>query len=662
MATMRGVQWFPGERVCGAVRSLLAGVLCVPAVLLTGCPDQTATQVKTPAAATAPAATNAASGPATKAALPNAVGAQAVNTQQQPVQDAAQARRVQALMQQVDRSYQSGVQNYRAGRLDAARLDFDFAVDLMLTSGIDVKADATLGEEFERTVNAVNALEMDALKQGNGFSPKTEETPIETAGDLTFAPDAALVARLSSELNTTSDLPLVINDEVAGYINYFANSPSFNAHMRRSLERAGRYRVMIQDVLKQEGVPQDLIYLAVAESGFQLQVVNPKSGAGGMWQFMPFQGAYGLQRNGYFDERFDPEKSSRAYARYIKTLYNQFGDWYLAMAAYDWGPGNVQKAVMRTGYADFWQLYRRNAMPKETREYVPKILAAVIMAKNPGKYGLTNAIAEPQIVFDTVPVDYAMDMRLAADVTGTTLANLVALNPAMLRLTTPSGMTYDLHLPGGTKADFMQRIAAIPVDKRASWRFHEVRAGESLEQVAQLFHVTSHDIRVANDLDDADPVGDGDELVVPVNSPTSPSTRPLQYTAQAGDSLITIADRFNVSTEDLRAWNHLDSSGVDAGRTIYVAEPVRLPPAARGHVRGRGRSYRVVRGRGRGMTREGGSRSGTSGRTTGHTTGHVSGHAAGHVSGPASRVTRSVGAKSGSIRSGGMAAAKRKRR
>ena len=218
-------------------------------------------------------------------------------------------------MQQVDEHYTSGVQNYRAGRLDAARLDFDFAVDLMLTSGMDIKADATLNDEFERTVNAVNALEMDALKQGNGFSPPEEETPLESVADLTFPPDPALVARLSSELNTTSDLPLVINDQVAGYINAFANSRSFTAHMRASLKRAAPYRQMIQQVLKEEGVPQDLIYLAVAESGFQLQVVNAKSGAGGMWQFMPFQGAYGLQRNGYFAERVDPEKRSRDYAR-----------------------------------------------------------------------------------------------------------------------------------------------------------------------------------------------------------------------------------------------------------------------------------------------------------------------------------------------------------
>src|SRR6202012_4960520 len=229
-----------------------------------------------------------------------------------------------------------------------------------------------------------------------------------------------------------SALPLVVNDYVAGFINYFTNSSGGHAHLRASLERAGKYHAMISRILSQYGVPQDLIYLAVAESGFQPQVLNRGSGAGGMWQFMPFAGAYGLARNGYFDERFDPEKSTIAYAKYMKSLYNQFGDWYLAMAGYDWGPGNVQKAVQRTGYADYWQLYRRNAMPRETKNYVPQILAAIIMAKNPEKYGLTNIALDPPITYDTVTVDYAMDLRLAADVTGTSLANLVSLNPALL--------------------------------------------------------------------------------------------------------------------------------------------------------------------------------------------------------------------------------------
>ena len=552
-----------GRWAACTVRSLLLLLGTASTVFLAGCPDEQATAAPKP-----PPPPNV-----TAPALPKTVGGDNAATAEQ-----AANPRVASLIAQVDKSYRSGVDDYRGGRLDAARLDFDFAVDLMLSSGLDIKADPVLNDEFERTVDAVNALEMDALKQGNGFSPKTEAAPIDVADELTFKTSPELTASLKSTLDVTSDLPLVINDEVAGYINAFANSATFKAHMVASLQRAGKYRERIQNVLKEEGVPQDLIYLAVAESGFQPQVVNASSGAGGMWQFMP-TGAYGLQRNGYFDERFDPEKSSRAYARYIKSLYNQFGDWYLAMAGYDWGPGNVQRAVMRTGYADFWQLYRRNAMPKETKNYVPQILAAIIMAKNPEKYGLNRYTPDQAVQFDTVPVNYAMDLRLAADVTGTTLSNLVALNPALLRLSTPRDITYDLHIPAGTMQEFTDRIAAIPEDKRSSWRFHEVVAGETLPQVAQLFHVNESDILAANDRQDDPAIEEGDNLVIPV---AGSGSHPLQYTPRRGDTLVTVADRFNVTTEDLRQWNHLRSAVLPLGRKMYVAEPVRLASAGRG--------------------------------------------------------------------------------
>lgn len=542
----------------------MAASVCT--VFLLGCPQQQSTTVaKTPANATAPALQQPAGG-----------------SNPQPAMQSSNPR-VAQLIQQVDRFYRSGVRNYRGGQLEAARNDFDYAVDMMLTSGIDIKSDPALNDEFEHTLDAVNALEMDALKQGNGFSPKQEETPLDAANDLTFSDATAeQTAELKKSLNTVSDLPLVITPEVAGYINSFANSSSFHAHMRASLERLGKYKDMMQEALKQEGVPQDMIYLAVAESGFQPQALNPSSGAGGMWQFMPFKGAYGLERNGYFDERFDPEKSTHAYARYMKGLYNQLGDWYLAMAGYDWGPGNIQRAVQRTGYADYWELYRRNAMPRETKNYVPQILAAVIMAKNPEKYALTDLHPAAPVVYDTVTVDYAMDLRLAAQVTGTTVQNLIALNPALLRLSTADGIPFDLHIPQGTKDKFQERIAAIPVAKRPSWQFHEVATGETLDQVAQQFHVGGADILAANDLPANSAVEEGDELVIPIAASGTGTTHPLQYTTRRGDTLVNVADRFNVSTENLREWNHLRSTTLPLGRRIYVAEPVRLAPVARG--------------------------------------------------------------------------------
>ncbi|SDF95878.1 membrane-bound lytic murein transglycosylase D [Terriglobus roseus] len=558
--TIAGV---PMIQLPSRIRPLAAIAASACTVFLLGCPQQQ-TAAKPPANSTAPA-------------LPKTVGGNNAQTAEQT------NPRIAELIQQVDRSYRSGVQNYRAGNLDGARSDFDHAVDLMLTSGLDIKSDPTLSDEFERTVDAVNSLEMDALKQGNGFSPKQEETPLEAVNDLTFS-DATpeQTASLKSTLNTTSDLPLVINPEVAGYINAFANSRSFTAHMRASLERLGKYKDMMQGVLREEGVPQDMIYLAVAESGFQPQAMNASSGAGGMWQFMPFKGAYGLERNGYFDERFDPEKSTRAYAKYMKGLYDQFGDWYLAMGGYDWGPGNMQRAVQRTGYADYWELYRRNAMPRETKNYVPQILAAILMAKNPEKYGLTDLHPAAPVLYDTVTVDYAMDLHLAADITGASMTDLVGLNPALLRLSTPDGVPFDLHIPKGTKDNFNERIAAIPVEKRSSWRFHEVVAGESLDQVAQLYKVSAADILAANDLPANSAVEEGDDLVIPLVSAASASLHPLQYTTRHGDTLVTVADRFNVTTENLRQWNHLGSGTLPLGRKIYVAEPVRLAPGSRG--------------------------------------------------------------------------------
>ena len=513
-------------------------------------------------------------------------------------QQAAQSAKSQQLISQAEASYKSGVDNYRGNRLEAARLDFDHAVDLLLTSGVDLTTDPALNDEFERLLDNINSLEMAALRQGNGFSPKLDDAPLDTAEDITFAPNPELVARLNSELNVASDLPLVINDQVAGYIGVFSERESFRKHMAASLKRVGKYRGLIQDTLKQEGVPQDLIYLAVAESGFQPQVVNARSGAGGMWQFMPATGTqYGLTRNSYFDYRFDPEKASRAYARYIKALYAQFGDWYLAMAAYNWSAVGVVRDVQKTGFADYWQLLRLGLMPAETRAYVPQILAAVIMAKNPEKYGLDKLVASPAVIYDTVQTDYAIDLRLVADITGSTVAELVELNPAMLRLTTARDIPFDLHIPPGTKDLYNERLKDIPEDRRASWRFHIVKANETLDSIASALHAKPSDIAETNGITAQDPMAVDDELVIPLEA-VATAAHPQRYKVRRGDTLVTIADSFNVTTEQLRRWNALPSSALKPGRTINVAEPVRLAVSSRGggrrSSRGRGRRARAA--------------------------------------------------------------------
>jgi membrane-bound lytic murein transglycosylase D len=410
------------------------------------------------------------------------------------------------------------------------------------------------------------------------------------ASDVTFAVNPNVVAQAKTDLATTkSDLPLVVNDYVAAFINFFAYTQKGHNTLLHSFERAGRYKAMIQRVMAEEGVPQDLIYLAVAESGFNPRAIGPRtrSGgkAGGMWQFMP-HGNYGLERNTYVDERFDPEKSTRAYARYMKFIYNELGDWYLSMAGYNWGTGNVQRAVEKTGYSDFWELYKRNELPGETKNYVPEILAAIIIANHPQQYGFDEITLDPPVLTDTVTVNYAVDLRLVSDLVDAPVDELEALNPGLLRMVTPPNESYDLHLPAGAATLFNQRIALIPESKRDSWRYHRVVEGDTLAAVAHTYRVEESELAAANQLGVNDSLQGIDALVIPVPLSESPKERAL-YTVRRGDTLVTIADRFGVPLNQLRRWNRISGIKVKPGQRLHVADSASAPrTASRGHRRG----------------------------------------------------------------------------
>ena len=533
------------------------------AVSLSGCtPPKSASAIATPAPQ--------ALAPAVQAPQPQQAAAPAAPSQRPP----APPEKVKSLIEQVEKAYASGQADYKRGDLVAARADFDHAVDLMLTSGLDIKATPELQDEFDRIVDQINGLEMEALKVGNGFTPKTEDTPAEAAEAVTFVVDPKIVAKANADLATTkSDLPLVVNDYVASYINFFANTTKGHNTLLHAFQRAGRYRQMIERVMSEEGVPHDLIYLAVAESGFQPRAVNRKSRAGGMWQFMPY-GNYGLVRNSYIDERFDPEKSTRAYARYMKYIYDQLGDWYLSMAGYDWGTGNVQRAVQKTGYADFWELYKRNNLPGETKNYVPEILAAIIIANHPQQYGFDDITLDPPVLTDTVTINYSADLRLVSDIVGVPIDELVALNPSLLRMVTPPDTEFDLHLPAGTATLFEEKIASIPVSKRNAWRYHKVTPDDTLASVAHTYSVSVSALAEANQLETTSKLDGIEALVVPV-APSLASSHAVYYTTRRGDTLVSVADRFGISLTQLRRWNKLPSSGIriESGRRLHVAEP-----------------------------------------------------------------------------------------
>ncbi len=528
------------------------------------------------------AAASKAPGNKTQAAAPAAFPAKAAAPQPQPKVDA-----VAELIDKVEKEYQAGLNLYNASQKADAKAHFDRAFNLLVGSPAEVRADKRFEPEFNRVLDSVNKLELADLQQNdNAAEQKSEPAPIDEANEVTNYPvDPNVKAKATAELQAThSDLPLMMTDQVAGYINYF--STRGHGTLERALARSGRYREMIERILKEEGVPQDLIYLAQAESGFHPYAVS-RAGARGIWQFMGSRArAYDLHHDVWMDERQDPEKSTRAAARHLKDLYNQFGDWYLAMAAYNSGPGTVQSAVKRTGYADFWELYRRNVLPKETRNYVPIIVAVTIMAKNPEQYGLDDVNPDPEMLYDTVKITYPVDLRLVAECVDVPLADLQDLNPSLLRMTTPKGR-FDLHLPIGTMERYQAAIASIPPDMRVWWRYHKVLPGDTLMSVARNYHTTARAIAEANQLEANAEVESGAKLVIPVapgkhagGDAQTYAKRLTIYHVRKNDTVQSVADNLGIPATTVRRWNGLKSDSLTGRRVLYVHLPVSPTQAA----------------------------------------------------------------------------------
>lgn len=279
---------------------------------------------------------------------------------------------------------------------------------------------------------------------------------------------------------------------------------------------------MIQRILAEEGVPQELIFLAQAESGFQARAVSYKA-ACGMWQFVAFRGKeYGLEQTPHMDLRLDPEKATRAAARHLRDLYMQFGDWALAIAAYNCGPGCVSRAVERTGYADYWELRRRNAIPKETTNYVPIISALTIVTKNAEDYGIDLSDPDPELQYDTITLDSPTNLELIADAADLPVSSIRELNPALLRTIAPAG--YDLRLPVRRGNEIAAAIEMVPTAQRMAWRLHRYRSGETLAEIASRYRTAPKSILAVNAAETGD-WSDGQTLIIPASYVEPPVRR-----------------------------------------------------------------------------------------------------------------------------------------
>lgn len=492
---------------------------------------------------------------------------------------------IQDVVEKAEAAFERGRKSYAAGHLETAKADFNIAVNTILQSPVTAREDRRIQSAFDSLVERIHSYEIEALRAGDGFDePGFLPAPIDELQQLTFQDDAQgnqLVAGAATP--SRSAIPLVINSQVSGYINYFTNGKGKNT-LQAAMQRSGRYRDMIFSVFDEEKVPRELIYLAQAESGFQPRARSHKA-ALGMWQFISGTGKlYGLTRSWWEDERLNPEEATRAAARHLGDLYDQFGDWYLAMAAYNCGQHCVARAVERTGFADFWELSRRRALPKETRNYVPLIIALTIVASNPEKYGVSDLAFEPTWTYDTVTVNEPIDLRLVAEIVGSNLQEIRELNPSLLRNTTPKLPEFRLRLPLATRDIFLKRVAMIPPEKRVYWRWHTVRHGETLSGIAKNYKISVQSIAQMNSLDPSQPLREADDLVIPVGN-IRPEREPAVargasngvHIVRRNETMSLISRRYGLSTQQLLDLNNLSETLIRVGQRLVVS-----PEAANG--------------------------------------------------------------------------------
>ncbi len=374
-------------------------------------------------------------------------------------------------------------------------------------------------------------------------------------------------------------IPMVLNDSVENYLEYFKTRG--RDVFQKWLERSTRYIPMMQDILREKNLPQDLVYVAMIESGFNPYAIS-WARAVGPWQFMPHTGKhYGLKIDWWVDERKDPIKSTEAAAEHFKDLHNLFGSWPLALASYNAGAGKVQRAVLRTRSEDFWDLKDSRYIRRETKNYIPKFMAATIIAKNPEAYGFAVQPADAY-VYDEVVITESTDLRLIARCAGATYETIKALNPELKRWITPPDTThYILRLPSGTRAAFAANYQNLPADQKIRWERHLVGKGATLAGIAEQYNSSSEAISEINGLK-KNRVTPGKHLLIPVDgndkqqelsylSPEDQFSKKQQilYRVRRGDNLTRIASKHEVTVADIRQWNN----GI---RTVRAGQKIKL--------------------------------------------------------------------------------------
>ena len=507
------------------------------------------------------------------------------------------------------RHFDAGAREFKLGHLESARKEFDRAVDVLLESPYGARTEPRMRQHFDRLIDRINAFEVTALAQGDGFSEKKyEPASIDELLKIATFPrpdaDAATASTVKADLERTAhDVDIPQDPRVLSYVELFQGR--LRDYIQESLTRGAKYLPMIQSVFRAEGLPLDLAFIPIIESGFKTNALS-RASAKGPWQFMkPTAADHGLKTDWFIDERSDPEKSTVAAAKYLKMLSKMFdGDWHLVLAAYNGGQGRLQRAMQRARTDDFWKLSASSRyLPKETREYVPLILAAMIVGRNPAEYGFEVAAADP-IAYEKVPVSKPIDLRRVAEWTGTSVDEIQALNPELRRWTTPVRYPdYQLKVPVGTAEQFRAKLASAGADELNTLRWHTVKRGETLATIARKRGVSRTELAAANNLSTRARVKAGQDLIIPTQpatllatrteraAPAVTASRPVvgtgavpevahannagattYYRVKRGDTLFGIARLFNTTVDKLKSWNRLRSNAIHPGTRLMIRQ------------------------------------------------------------------------------------------
>ncbi|MDH3891989.1 MAG: LysM peptidoglycan-binding domain-containing protein [candidate division Zixibacteria bacterium] len=463
-----------------------------------------------------------------------------------------------------------------------------FEKGLRILAKLDIETDSVAtpeGVKYNRLLDNFVADYRVTLRSLGHLEPDVSSSVIiERFGDLARNPESDSVRVFGGEkVGVVYDLPVVMNDRVKRSIVYFQTVAK--GAFTKYLVRSKRYTPMMSRIIAEYGLPQDLIYLSLVESGY-----NPNAyswaRAMGLWQFIASTGRmYNLNRNWWMDERKDPVKSTHAACQFLKHLYEKFGHWELAMAAYNGGPGRVSRTIKKQKTNDFWKMKLR----RQTMDYVPLIYAAAIIAKNPEKYGFTDIETEPEVVWDEVEINRCLELSTVARELGTTTAELKRLNPELLRKYTPPKVKrYKLKIPVGSKQKFLAAYDKMPSPQETSWVRHKIRRGETISTIASRYGVSQYAILEANNLSRRSTIFAGKELIVPVpldhgqSSSSSPrknkdyTAKNSIYSVRRGDTMWDIARAFGTTVDALRRINY-----IQRGSRIYVGQKLKLPSSAK---------------------------------------------------------------------------------